>query len=178
VPLVALAPDGGVLESEADGESPTLFTAAHEAASGFRWPRDDGEAGVRSTQRRHVARGLQILGVSGARPGPALAAAVTALPEGQLVEVATRLSSTEKIVEKGLELDRLVVDLAREARTGQARMDRLAVLGHLAGLWGPVYRWLPRPGRLLALGPAGTVPREAASREPSAVHDFGPRPPP
>lgn len=90
------------------------------------------------------------VGLVGATPGPDLAAAVTHLPCGVLVETRQRLAESRALPAWGRAVAGFVRDLAR--RAGRALMDRLAVLGHLAGRWGRPYRWVVRGGRLLELG--------------------------
>jgi hypothetical protein len=45
-------------------------------------------------------------------------------------------------------------------------MDRLAICGHLAGLWGAPYRWDPCHERLVALGRAFLERRAPGTRDP------------
>ena len=64
-------------------------------------------------------------------------------------------------------------------------MDRLAVLGHLAGLWGPTYRWWPGSKTLRELGRPfwreavpGTEGFPAPPMAKGSCYDFGTGPPP
>jgi len=192
-PLVELAPDGGELGQPApstqEAASPSLFAAARAAAEGVRWPREGAPSsvgGVRTTQRRHIARAADLLGLAEEKtrtPSASVVAGVTGLAEGELVEVAAGLASSSDLLAWGHAVARVVGRL--RARVGRALMDRLAVLGHLAGLWGRPYRWLARTGRLLALGRAfwtsessGTRRRARVGRVRSRVNDIGPRDPP
>lgn len=149
VPLVALAPDGTEL---ADGGSSLLDAAAD--ARETRWPRDSApdDLAVATTQRRRVEEAATLLGLGVGATTPMTAAAVLHVAEGRLVEGARRLSESRDLVTLGREVMALVETLAR--RGGRWLMDRFALLGHLAGWWGRPWRWIARPGRLLALGEA------------------------
>lgn len=155
VPLVVLAPDGEAVHGSGDDATETFFAAAADAAKSepVFWPVHSAPTppdAVRSTQRRHVRGAAALLGLAGDAPGPDVAAAVTHLPCGALVEARQELAES-----RGLPVwARVVVGLLREfaKRAGRALMDRLAVLGHLAGWWGRPFRWAPRSGRLLELG--------------------------
>lgn len=204
VALVDLAPDGSEHRSdvtragtaaEAEAEATAvLFAAANDARDGRRWPRDDAPdppGAVRSSQRRRVARAATLFGlVTGKPPEASTSAAVTELPEGRLVEFAAKLSTSRSLVEWGKTVARVLGDLVK--RAGRALMDRLAVLGHVAGFWGRPYRWRslarPGPGQLIELGRAfsrgavaGAGARDPATlakkkaREPTPTHENGPR---
>ena len=169
VPLVGIAGDE------------TIFLAATDAGRGTRWPRSAAPVGVRSTQRRRIRRAAELLGLLG-ESGAELAAAVAHLAAGELVETVRRLAESTDLSAWGREVAR-VVEEARQ-RSGPALMDRLAVLGHVAGLWGRPYRWLPRPGRLLELGrpfwrsPVGRMhTREPPDAEGDVANEIGPRNP-
>lgn len=183
VPLVELAPDGG----DATGESETLFDAAAEAAheEPRLWPRQEAPdpGATRSTQARRVARGALLLGLAAPRTSVELAAAVSQLPRGALVEARERVASTAGLIARSREVAKTFTALSERAK--RALMDRLAVLGHLAGCWGPPYRWVPRTGRLLALGSAfwqrggaGRAARRQGSSASGGTHDFAAREPP
>ena len=191
-PLIELAPDGSALrsgEAATRPATPLVVPAARDAANGTRWPREeaaDAEGGVRSTQHRQVARAAAMLGlVVGTPPTPALVASVTGLGEGQLVGIAARLASTHDLKAWGDEVARVAAKL--ECQVPLTLLDRLAVLGHLAGRWGRPYRWLPGPRRLLELGrrlwssaptAAGTPDHMPIFGGPSEFNDFGSRGPP
>lgn len=154
VPLVDLAPDGAAVR-DGDPTEGTSFAAAVDAAAAEPrlWPvhsAPEPPGAVRSTQRRRVREGTRLLGLSGESPGPEVAAAVSHLSCGVLVEARARLDGERSLSAWGRAVIRVVRDLI--GRAGRALMDRLAVLGHLAGRWGRPYRWLPRPKRLLELG--------------------------
>lgn len=155
VPLVVLAPDGGAVLG-ADGKTDeTFFAAVMDAAKAepALWPRASAPTppgAVRSSQRRRVHGAAALLGLAGDAPGPDVSAAVTHLPCGALVEARQQLAESHGLPAWARALVGFVGDLAR--RAGRALMDRLAVLGHLAGWWGRPYRWVPRGGRLLELG--------------------------
>jgi hypothetical protein len=199
VPWVDLAPDGSEVQRKAvaapgpapppvpPSSSPSLFTAAADAAAGERWQRDtapDPPDAVLSTQRRRVTRAAGVFGlVAGLPPGAQSVAAVTQVPAGQLAEAAGGLTAERGLCVWGREVTRVLAEIA--ARAGRVLMDRLAVLGHLAGLWGRPYRFLPRNGRLFALGRAfwtGAAPGMRGQAPPAAegdpAHDLGPRGPP
>jgi hypothetical protein len=153
VPLVVLAPDGGKVLGAGGRTAETFFAAATDAARPTFWPRDSAPTppgAVRSSQRRRVCGAAELLGLIGAAPGPDVAAAVTHLPCGALVETRQRLAEARELPAWGRAVAGFVRDLVR--RAGRALMDRLAVLGHLAGWWGRPFRWVPRGGRLLELG--------------------------
>ncbi len=173
VPFVDLAPDG--TEKRSTREPETIFAAAAEAAAGKRWPADTATApgGVRSTQRRRVTRAAGILGLVGDEPGHALAAGVAHVPGGLLAEAVRRLAGGCDLTRMGQEVTRVLRDLA--GRSGRALMDRLAVLGHLAGLWGRPFRWALRAGRLLALGRPFWDARRARPKARDPSYEFGPR---
>jgi hypothetical protein len=186
VPLVELAPDGSaVRRNERDGPSPvpeTLLLAASDAAKGKRWPREEAREGsVRSTQRRRVALAAVFFGLlSGKTPRVDTVAAVTQLPEGVLVETIQVLAASSDFELWGRKVTSVAVDLAD--RAGRVVMDRLAVLGHLAGSWGRPFRWEPRSGRLLKLGQTfwrtgspGTDAPELKEQASSRLHDYGAR---
>jgi len=189
-PWVPLGPDGSALEQgegeEACPPSSGYFAAAQDAAAGERWPVDTSPNppdAVRSTQRRRLARAEGILGLDEDLPlGPEAVAEVTHLPQGELLHVVKRLAHTRDLVHRGREVHGLIVRLVRLA--GRALMDRLAVLGHLAGLWGHPYRWRPSASALLELGrpfwregPLGTRARCAPPGAAGGFNDFGPGPP-
>lgn len=155
VPLVVLAPDGEAVRGSGNDAAETFFAAAADAGQSepVFWPVDSAPTppgAVRSTQRRHVRAGAALLGLSGDAPGPELAAAVSHLPCGALVEARQELAGSRGLPEWARTVVGFLHDFARCA--GRALMDRLAVLGHLAGWWGPPYRWVPRGRRLLELG--------------------------
>lgn len=192
-PLIELAPDGSALSgggTEARPATTLLVAAASDAASGTRWPREGAStaAGVRSTQHRHVARAAALLGlVAGAPPAAAVVANLTGLPEGQLVEVAARLAPSQDLSAWGREVTGVAADLTKAVNVPRALMDRLAVLGHLAGRWGRPYRWLAGPRRLLEIGRrlwssvlpgTGTHGGGLASGGSFPFNDFGSRGPP
>jgi len=114
--------------------------------------------------------------------GPEAVAEVTHLPQGELFEIRDRLARTRDLVCRGREVRDLVAGVARLA--GRALMDRLAVLGHLAGLWGHPYRWRPSASALLELGrpfwregPLGTTAGCAPPEAAGGFNDFGSGPP-
>lgn len=120
--------------------------------------------------------------VMGTPPEASTSAAVTELPEGRLVELAAKLSMSRSLVDWGKTVARVLGDLVK--RAGRALMDRLAVLGHVAGFWGRPYRWLsrPGPGRLIELGRAfsrGAAPGTPDPARPGSArdspHEIGPR---
>ena len=192
-PLVVLAPDGSEpMRGPSEGDPPPTegyLSAAQDAAEGVRWPRDgatDSAGGVRSTQRRRVARIAQMLGlVSDQPPTPSAVAGVTGVPEGRLVETARTLGQARGLRAWGQSVMLVIGALARQA--GRTLMDKLAVLGHLAGRWGRPYRWEPGLGRLIGLGqpfwslapvaspPLGTLPDPQPERGAKKTNDFGPR---
>lgn len=200
VALVDLAPDGSEKRSDvthagtAAEATAVLFAAASDARDGRRWPREDAPdppGAVRSSQRRRLARAATLFGlVASTPPSAATSAAVTGLPEGELVELASRLESPSQknknkrkcLVEWGKTVARVLGDLVK--RAGRALMDRLAVLGHVAGFWGRPYRWLsrPGPGQLLELGRAFSRNASPGTRDPATpakarepTHENGPR---
>ena len=188
--FVRLGPDGSALEQgegeEACPPSSGYFDAAEDAAAGERWAVDTSPNppdAVRSTQRRRLARAEGILGLDEHLPlGPEAVAEVTHLPQGELLEVVKRLALTRDLVARGREVRDLVAGVARLA--GRALMDRLAVLGHLAGLWGHPYRWRPSASALLELGrpfwregPFGTTAGCAPPGAGENFNNFGPGPP-
>lgn len=162
VALVVLAPDGGPALSDDEAAVEHLFAAATDAAreEPALWPRQEASGATRTTQERRIARGAEILGlVEGVGPGADVAAAVTHLPCGGLVEATRALAAARGLMARGLWIARTFGELLE--RAGRAVMDRLAVLGYLAGRWGKPYRWEPNRGRLLALGQAFWGPRRA-----------------
>jgi hypothetical protein len=97
-----------------------------------------------------------------------VAAEVLDLPGRMIVETASRMANTRSLVAKGAAVKDVLDALTR--RSGQWLMDRLAVLGYLAGLWGRPFRWRPGPPkRLLPLG---------RPFWPKATNEVGPRDPP
>jgi hypothetical protein len=186
-----LAPDGSGIErgcgEEAVAPAEGYFGAARDAGRGERWARDSApglEDCVRSTQRRRVQRAQILLGLeAGQGLGAQVVAAVTGLAAGDLVEACGALVGTRSLVLRGGEIGRVLERLARQS--GRALMDRFAVLGHVAGLWGAPYRWLPRPGLLLDLARPfrrrDVVGRRACPSPAAAgrsVNDIGARAPP
>jgi hypothetical protein len=187
VPVVLLAPDGGPAVSVADDDAAEgLFVAALDTTrkEPRLWPRAEAEGATRTTQVRRVERGAALLGLlEGQGAGASVVAAAGHTPCGALVETSRDLAAASGLLGRGP----LVATSFRELvkRAGRAVMDRLAVLGHLAGLWGEPYRWEPTRGRLLALGrafwtrpPAGTSGPSTASRAADATHETGARSPP
>lgn len=182
VPVVALAPDGVQLEDDVE----TLFTAGIVAAANEPelWPRAEAaEGATRSTQIRRVERGASLVGLCESPAGTSTAAAVTHAPCGALVEATRALSAARGLRGRAPIVARVFRDLAR--RAGRALMDRLAVVGHLAGLWGAPYRWDTRRARLIALGEAfwpraaaGTRGASPSSSRSGGTHDLGVRDPP
>jgi hypothetical protein len=171
VPLVVLAPDGGQVLGADDKADETFFAAAADAAKAQPtfWSRDTAPTppgAVRSSQRRHVRGAAELLGLTGDAPGPDVAAAVTHLPCGALVETRQRLAESRGLPTWARAVVDFVGDLAK--RAGRALMDRLAVLGHLAGWWGRPFRWVPREGRLLELGRPFWESPERGTRRRSA----------
>lgn len=156
VALVVLAPDGGAVLGRASEAAGTFFAAATDAGKKGEprlWARDSAPTppgAVRSTQRRHVLGAAELLGLAGDAPGPDVAAAVTHLPCGALVEARQLLAGSRALPSWAGKVTRFLRDLTKLA--GRALMDRLAVLGHLAGWWGRPFRWEPRGSRLLELG--------------------------
>jgi hypothetical protein len=188
---VGLGPDGSELErgrgAERVAPSESFFAAVGDAARGERWERDS-PAGlddcVRSTQYRRVDRAAVLVGLGRGRlPDAEVVAAVTGLAAGDLVETGGVLLATRDLVGWAGAIGEVLARLARHC--GRARMDRCAVLGHLAGWWGVPWRWLPQVGRLLDLaGPfrrgavAGTRARRSDLAPAAALNDFGARAPP
>lgn len=167
VPLVALAPDGGTPESDGDPPGKTLFTAARDCdgEAPRLWPRAGADDSTRSTQARRVDRAAELLGlVDGAGPSVSVVGAITHLPCGALMEARRAVSAARGLLDRAREVAAIFCDL--EPRAGRALMDRLAVCGHLAGLWGAPYRWDPRHGRLVALGRAFRERRAPGTRDP------------
>lgn len=156
VPLVVLAPDGGAVLGKASETAETFFAAAADAGKKGEpelWPRDSAPTppgAVRSTQRCRVRGAAELLGLAGDASGPDVAAAVTHLPCGALVEARQLLAGSRALPIWAGKVRRFLRDLTK--RAGRALMDRLAVLGHLAGWWGRPFRWVPRGARLLELG--------------------------
>ncbi len=139
---VELGPDGNALE-QGEGEEACLassgyFAAVQDAADGKRWPVDSAPTppdAVRTTQRRRLARAAAILGLEeDLEPEAEAVAEVTHLPAGDLLGVLDRLARTCDLVGRGREIWNVFAEVTGAA--GHALMDRLAVLGHLAGLWG------------------------------------------
>jgi len=190
-PYVELAPDGSALARDPGGSesalSPGYFAAAFDAAEGVLWPMDSAPTppdAVRSTQRRRVSRLATLLGLApGVSPDPSAVADVTGLPAGNLLEVASALAIVRDLTHRGRQARDVLLRLA--GRVGRALMDRLAVLGHLAGRWGPPYRWRSHVASLIELGrpfwrplPPGTAPGSGASTGGKRIHDFGHSRPP
>ena len=128
----------------------------------------------------------KMLGLSsGAPPTPSVVAGVTGAAEGRLVEMAKKLGQTRDHQAWGQSVMQVIGVLVRQA--GRALMDKLAVLGHLAGRWGRPYRWEPGPRRLVPLGqpfwplapatspPLGTLPGQPPGGGAKNINDFGPR---
>ena len=123
--------------------------------------------------------------VSGQPPTPSAVAGVTGVPEGRLVETARTLGQARGLRAWGQSVMLVIGALVRQA--GRALMNKLAVLGHLAGRWGRPYRWEPGPGRLIGLGqpfwslapaaspPLGTRLDPQLERGARNTNDFGPR---
>lgn len=187
VPLVPIAPDGGpAISTDDEAAVATLFDAARDAARDepALWPREEAPGATRSTQARRLERSAEILGlIEGVGPGADVAAAVTHLPCGGLVETTRELAAASGLMARGRQVARTFRELVK--RAGRAVMDRLAVLGHLTGCWGEPYRWDPNRGRLLALGKAFWAPLRAGTQgsQPSpptggSTHDPGVRKPP
>ena len=188
VPWVELAPGGGAVErGEESPPAATLFTAAEDAAQGERWPRDSAPSppdAVRSTQRRRVARAALVLGLGhGSAKGAETVAAVTGLPAGWLVQTAQRLACAPDVPAQGRAVSTALAGIAELA--GRSLMDRLAVLGCVAGLWGAPLRWGGPAACMRRLGspfwkvPARGTTRPAPPQGPGAdTHDLGPRGPP
>jgi hypothetical protein len=190
-PYVELGPDGSALARDpGDSESalsPGYFAAAHDAAEGVLWPLDSAPTppdAVRSTQRRRVLRLSTLLGLaSGASPAPAVVADVTGLPAGILLEIASELASVHDLTRRGRQARDVLRRLAGDV--GRALMDRLAVLGHLAGRWGHPYRWRTSIASLIELGrpfwhpnPPGTEVCLDPVTRGEGIHDFGHSRPP
>lgn len=172
VPLVDLAFDGSELQfEEEDGPSAgTILAAVIDAGKGALWPREGGESGVRSTQRRQVRGVATLLGLVSALDSQAVklevVAEVAQVPAGQLVSASCALKSSGlRAWGQGLlsGLNRLL------SRPGRWVADRLAVLGFLVGCWGRPYRWQRSGGgRLLALGePFWAAAGSGRARSPS-----------
>ena len=184
-PYVELGPDGSALERD-PGDSRSAvssgyFVAAHDAAEGVLWPVASAPTppdAVRSTQRRRVSRASRLLGLElGASPDPAVVADVTGLPTGDLLELASNLAVVGDLRRRGRQVRDVLMQLAR--CSGRALMDRLAVLGHLAGRWGHPYRWRSRIASLIELGrpfwrpgTPGTLLRSGVSTGGESIHDF------
>ena len=182
---VELGPDGSALERE-PGDSKSAvssgyFVAVHDAAEGALWPVDSAPRlpdAVRSTQRRRVSRATTLLGLKeGFPPGPETVASVTGLSAGALLEMASGLTLVGDLRRRGRQARDVLLQLAR--CSGRALMDRLAVLGHLAGRWGHPYRWRSAIAALIELGrpfwrpgPPGTLGRSGLSTGGESIHDF------
>ncbi len=173
VPVVDLAFDGTDPDRGEDSEdrfTGTSWAAPVDAAKGVRWPRDSApDPGlVRSSQRRQLRRGAVLLGLARGVLEHEVVAEVLDLPGRVIAETTSRLATESSLVAKGEAVKAVLDALAR--RSGQWLMDRLAVLGHLSGLWGRPFRWRPGPpGRLRPLG---------RSFWPKATNEEGPRGPP
>ena len=185
-PFVALGPDGSELDQEGVKETASMasgyFLAVGEAAAGRRWPVDSAPSppdAVRSTQRRRLARAALLLGLEAESPlGPEGASEVGLLPLGDILASAARLSLAVDFPAKGREIGAVLTSLSR--RAGRALMDRLAVLGHVAGLWGHPYRWRPSTSTLLELGQPfwrpsspGTSGGSSVLSAVESINDFG-----
>lgn len=163
VPFVVLAPDGSEV-APSNGDRPSGFMeAAADARDGKRWPPEKGASGVRTTQRRRVRAAASLLGlISDLEPTPAVAAGVLGIAEGGLAERRQALSCTRDLTIWARSVCGLVVRLTRGGRMWL--MDRLALLGHLAGWWGRPWRWLPRTSRLIAQGGSFWASPDAGTR--------------
>lgn len=184
-PYVELGPDGSALERDPgdlrSAASSGYFVAAHDAAEGVLWPVDSAPTppdAVRSTQRRRMSRAATLLGLKeGLPPDPAVVASVTGLPAGALLELASDLALIGDLRRRGRQVRDVLMQLAR--CSGRALMDRLAVLGHLAGRWGHPYRWRSAIASLIELGrpfwrplQPGTLLRSGVSTGGESLHDF------
>ncbi len=172
IPVLDLALDGTDpdWEDSEDRFTGTSWAAPVDAAKGVRWPRDSApDPGlVRSSQRRQLHRGAMLLGLVASALEYEVAAEVLDLPGRVIAETTSRMATARSLVAKGAAVKGVLDALTR--RSGQWLMDRLAVLGHLAGLWGRPFRWRPGPpGRLLPLG---------RPFWPKATNEEGPRGPP
>lgn len=158
VPWVDLAPDGSEpTRGQGEEAAPppvTLFTAASDAAQETVWPRDSAPeppGAVRSTQRRRLLRAAELFGlVEGGGSKPETVAGATGLPAGEIVEAACALRGPVSLVVLGRRVTGFLHRLVRLA--GRAVMDRLALLGHLAGLFGPPHRVEGPGSELLEIG--------------------------
>lgn len=78
-------------------------------------------------------------------------------PTVELVEHASLLRAVRDLVVWG----RAVVAVLQACvARGGAISDRLSVAGHVAGLWGPPYRWDADRRQLVALFPRSGTPRK------------------
>ena len=128
-------------------------------------------------------RAAAVLGLAETAPGAEVAAAASQLPGGVVVEARERLASASGLIARASEVAPTFAALAQCAGCGL--MDRLAVLGHLAGCWGRPYRWVPGTRRLLELGrafwqqsPGGRAEAVRGSSDAGGTHDFVDRKPP
>jgi len=156
VPLVDLALDGSGLELEPDDDPRrgTLLEATADAARGERWVRTCAPTppgAVRSTQRRRVWGVAGLLGLVGAAARAAeIMAEAAEIPGGLLKEGAESLRAAASLEAQGGAVEGALRRLLRKPSPWVR--DRLALLGYLAGCWGPPYRWVPGRRRLRAVG--------------------------
>jgi hypothetical protein len=131
----------------AEHESPqveaaeTLFDAAYDASEGKAWHRQcpGGSDTWWSTQRRQVAVAVQLFGVA-----PDLDLAIRlAVAAALQQDVLSLLDASKTIAEAPGYRSRgaAVVGVHNRLPRGPRLLQCLVAAGHLAGLWGPPWRW-------------------------------------
>ena len=132
---------GAELDTRPEAPAETLLDAARDAAQGQAWHREHpgGSATWWSTQGRQVAVAVQIFGVApdldlAARLLQAAALQVCVLA---LVDAAQTIAEMPGYRTRG----RAAMGVLDRMPRGPCRLQCLLAAGHLAGRWGPPWRW-------------------------------------
>jgi len=164
VPLMLRSPNGG---TAVDLGAETLFSAATDAAAGTIWPESDPRfwnvGGVRSTQRRRVARAALLLGI-----------ATLTEASRERVAAAIEVPFTRLRDRSGEAMSRSVITCAQavwatfeEAQSGtRDLLSRLLAAGEIVGLWAQPLRWEPALRRFRSLSSPFRQPGTSSTRAP------------
>ena len=141
---VAVAPvalDGGDVDAGVAGFANTVFGAAMDGAQAAAWHRQcpGGTSKWWSTQGRQVAAAVDLCGVAPELDAAARQAQAGALRVDTLllIEGAQAIAAAPGYRSRG----QAVLAVLGRVAVGPCVLERVLAAGHLAGLWGPPWRW-------------------------------------
>jgi hypothetical protein len=141
--------------------------AALDAARGRLWPRDllpgEGSGPLYATQRRHLRRSGELLGLAGPERLGGEVAELLDLDGLEHGRARARYRGARGLRERGAAVVSVLVAL------GPARYDRLPPAGHRVGLWGRPWWIDPATGRRRPLSGSRPPPMSFALSSPAGA---------